>query len=68
MSAGDRSMKTLGCQTKDNDLHMAAHNKLLKIFIQAPIRSELCLRNIYWLLWRMRERVTLKVGDPLEGY
>lgn len=33
-------MKTLGCQTKDNDLHMAAHNKLLKIFIQAPIRSD----------------------------
>ena len=43
-------MKILACQTKDNDLHMAAHKKLSKI------RSELCLRNMYWPLWRMRDR------------
>ena len=43
-------MKILACQTKDNDLHMAAHKKLSKI------RSELCWRNIYWPSWRMRDR------------
>lgn len=33
-------MKILACQTKDNDLHMAAHKKLLKILGPNKIRIE----------------------------
>ena len=40
MSTGNHSMKILVCQTKDNDLHMGAHKRLLKIL--GPIYSGSC--------------------------
>lgn len=41
---------------------MAAHKKLLKILIQASIRSGLCLRNIYWLVWRIEGKGEVESG------
>lgn len=47
---------------KDSHPHTAAHKKLLKILIQAAIRSGSCLRNIYWLVWRIEGKGEIESG------
>lgn len=52
-----------GLLTSDRDLHVAAHETSLKIFIQVPIGSELCLKRISWVMGRLKERARLKAGN-----